>query len=640
MKIVKRNGQIVNYDPTKISVAIAKANAEVPATERIEEDKINEIINYIESLGKKRMLVEDIQDIIETKLMEYKKYELAKKYIVYRYTRQLVRNKNTADESILGLIKRNDTEDLNINPFKDAVLASSQRDLIAGEVSKDLTRRMLLPPNIARAHENGVLYFHDSEYFLQSIFNCCIVDIKDMLSNGTMINKKMIETPKSFQVACNIVTQIMATVASNQYGGQAIDISALSPYLRVSKQKFYDEIKEVLKESIDEDAINQLVEKRLKYELSSGIQTMQYQINTLMTTNGQSPYVTLFLNLDISDPYIEETASIIEEILKQRIQGIKDEKGNYSSIFFPKLVYVLNEYNNLEGNTYDYLTELAVKCSLKRTYPDFISSKVMKELFKGEVFSPMEDRMLLSPYKDKDNKYKWVGRFNQGLVTINLPQIGILAQNDEHDFFKLLDDRLDLCKEALMCRHYALLDTPCDVSPIHWKRGAISRFKDGQVIDELLKDGYSTLSLGYIGLYETTMLVKGVSPSTEEGKAFALKLINKLNRTLKKWKDESNLAFTLYATPADLISSTLYKLDIESYGTVDGITDKGYYSDSFYLDENIDVYEKLKFETEFQKLTLGGSLIKVKVNELLNEETSIKDVIKYIYNNVLYIELI
>jgi len=640
VKIVKRNGQIVNYDATKISIAINKANAEVLEKDRIEEDKINEIIAYIESLGKKRMLVEDIQDIIETKLMEYHKFELAKKYIVYRYTRELVRKKNTADESILGLIKRNDTESLNINPFKDAVLASSQRDLIAGEVSKDLTKRMLLPPNISRAHENGVLYFHDSEYFLQSIFNCCIVNIKDMLTKGTMINKKMIETPKSFQVACNIVTQIMATISSNQYGGQAIDISALSPFLRISKEKFYKEIKEVLNESVDETTINHLVDKRLRYELNSGIQTMQYQINTLMTTNGQSPYVTLFLNLDKNDPYIKETADIIEEILNQRIQGIKDEKGKYNSIFFPKLVYVLNEENNLTGGEYDYLTQLAIKCSLKRTYPDFISSKVMKELFKGEVFSPLDERMFLSLYKDENNKYKWEGRFNQGLVTINLPQIGILSRNDEHNFFKILDDRLELCKEALMCRHYALLGTLCDVSPIHWKYGAISRFKDGQVIDSLLKDGYSTLSLGYIGLYETVQLVKNTSMSNEEGRTFALKLINKLNRTLRKWNEETGIAFTLFATPAELISSSLYKSDIDNYGIVDGITDKGYYTDSFYLDETLDEYKKLEIESEFQKLTLGGSLIKLKVNNIINDENSIKELINYIYNNVLYIELI
>ena len=367
---------------------------------------------------------------------------------------------------------------------------------------------------------------------------------------------------------------------------------------------------------------------------------MQYQINTLMTTNGQSPYVTLFLNLDENDPYIEETASIIEEILNQRIQGIKDEKGRYNYIFFPKLVYVLNEDNILNGGKYDYLTNLAIKCSLKRTYPDFISSKVMKELFKGEVFSPLDERMFLSLYKDENNKYKWDGRFNQGLVTINLPQIGILSRDDEHTFFKILDDRLELCKEALMCRHYALLGTLCDVSPIHWKYGAISRFKDGQTIDSLLKDGYSTLSLGYIGLYETVQLVTNSSMSDETGKSFALKLLNKLNRTLRKWHEETGLAFTLFATPSELISSTLYKNDIDNYGIVEGITDKGYYTDSFYLDENIDVYQKLRLESEFQKLTLGGSLIKLKVNNIINDDQSIKELIDYIYNNVLYIELI
>ena len=364
---------------------------------------------------------------------------------------------------------------------------------------------------------------------------------------------------------------------------------------------------------------------------------MQYQINTLMTTNGQSPYVTLFLNLDEKDEYIEETSMIIEEILKQRLQGVKDENGEYTSIFFPKLVYVLYDYNNLNGGKYDYLTKLAFSCSLKRTYPDFISSKVMKELFNGEITSPMDERMMLSLYKDnRRDKYKWNGRFNQGLVTINLPQIGILSSNDETEFFKLLDERMELCKEALMCRHYALLGTLSDVSPIHWKYGAISRLSDNQVIDELLKNGYSTLSLGYIGLYEATKLVKGVSHYDEEGKQFALKLINKLNRYLRKWKEESGLSFTLYATPAESIANKLAIMDMNNYGLVEGITDKGYYTDSFYVDENIDIIKKFRLESEFQKLTLGGSLIKLKVNGLNMDE---KEIINMIYQESLYVEI-
>ena len=499
MKIIKRDGRAVEYNREKIEIAIEKANKEVRPRERATKEQIKEITKYIEELDKKRILVEDIQDIIEEKLMDFKKFELAKKYIVYRYTRALVRKKNTTDESILGLIKNTNKELMEENSNKNAIIASTQRDLIAGEVSKDLTKRILLPEKISKAHEEGVLHFHDADYFLQPIFNCCLINLGDMLDNGTVMNGKMIESPKSFQVACTVTTQIIAAVASGQYGGQSVEIKHLGKYLRKSFEKFKKELNEQYEGKLSEEMIIDIAKLRLKSELASGVQTIQYQINTLMTTNGQSPFVTLFLNLEKNDPYIEENAMIIEEILKQRYQGIKNEKGVYVTPAFPKLVYVLDEHNCLKGGKYDYLTKLAVKCSSKRLYPDYISAKKMRENYEGNVFSPMGCRSFLSPWKDENGNYKFEGRFNQGVVSINLPQIGIIADGDEEKFWKLIDERLELCHEALMCRHYALLGTVADTSPVHWRYGAIARLKQGEKIDKLLKGGYSTLSLGYIG---------------------------------------------------------------------------------------------------------------------------------------------
>ena len=464
MKVIKRDGHIVDYDKEKIFVAIGKANDELPEEDRATDNEIKKIVKYIEGLNKKRILVEDIQDIIEFKLMEAKRFDLAKHYIVYRYNRALVRKSNTTDESILSLI-RNENKELNEeNSNKNSVLASTQRDYIAGEVSKDLTRRILLPEKISKAHDEGVLHFHDMDYFIQPIFNCCLINIKDMLDNGTVMNGKMLETPKSFQVACTVTTQIIAAVASNQYGGQSVEIKHLGKYLRVSRDKIMKRVKKVLTGKVDKEVIDDLVQQELKKELSNGVQTIQYQINTLMTTNGQSPFVTLFLNLEKDDPYIEENAMIIEEIIKQRYEGIKNEKGVYITPAFPKLVYVLDEHNCLKGGKYDYLTKLAVKCSSKRLYPDYISAKKMRENYEGNVFSPMGCRSFLSPWKDENGNYKFEGRFNQGVVSINLPQIGILADGDEEKFWKLFDERLDLCREALMCRHHALLGVTSDIS--------------------------------------------------------------------------------------------------------------------------------------------------------------------------------
>lgn len=640
MKVIKRDGRAVDYNRDKIITAIEKANSEVKGRQKATKEQIKEITNYIEDLDKKRILVEDIQDIIEQKLMEFEKFELAKKYIVYRYTRALVRKQNTTDESILGLIKNQNKELAEENSNKNTVLASTQRDYIAGEVSKDLTKRMLLPEKITKAHEEGILHFHDADYFLQPIFNCCLINIGDMLDNGTVMNGKLIESPKSFQVACTVTTQIIAAVASNQYGGQSVDLKHLGKYLRRSKEKFKRELENSYKDKLPQEIIDSIVEKRLKTELAAGVQTIQYQINTLMTTNGQSPFVTLFLNLDEENEYIEENAMIVEEILKQRYEGIKNEKGVYITPAFPKLIYVLYEHNCLKGGKYDYLTKLAVKCSSKRLYPDYISAKKMKENYEGNVFSPMGCRSFLSPWKDENGNYKFEGRFNQGVVSINLPQIGIIADGDEDKFWKLFDERLELCYEALMCRHYALLGTLSDTSPIHWKYGAIARLKSGEKIDKLLKNGYSTLSLGYIGVYEVTKLMKGVSHTTKEGHEFAVKVMKHLRETTDKWKKETGLGFALYGTPAESLCYRFAKIDKEKFGEIKDVTDKGYYTNSYHVDvrEKIDAFKKLSFESEFQNISSGGAISYIEIPNMRNNLKALEEVVKFIYDNIQYAE--
>ena len=640
MKVIKRDGRAVDYDREKIRIAIDKANQEVRPRERATKEEVKEIINYIEELGKKRILVEDIQDIIEEKLMEVQKYELAKKYIVYRYTRALVRKQNTTDESILGLIRNENKELAEENSNKNTMLASTQRDYIAGEVSRDLTKRMLLPEKISKAHEEGILHFHDADYFIQPIFNCCLIDIGNMLDNGTVMNGKMIESPKSFQVACTVTTQIIAAVASNQYGGQSVDMIHLGKYLRKSYNKFKKEIEEKYGDKLKSDIIEDLVQTRLKAELKAGVQTIQYQINKLMTTNGQSPFVTLFLHLEKDDPYIKENAMIIEEILRQRYQGIKNEAGVYVTPAFPKLVYVLDEFNSLKGGEYDYLTKLAVKCSAKRMYPDYISAKKMRENYEGNVFSPMGCRSFLSPWKDENGNYKFEGRFNQGVVSINLPQIGIIAEGDEEKFWKLLDERLELCKEALMCRHYALLGTHSDISPIHWQYGALARLKKGETIDKLLYGGYSTISLGYIGIYELTKLMKGVSQTEPEGHDFALKVMKHLNEATQRWKKETNIGFALYGTPAESLCYRFARIDKERFGTIKDVTDKGYYTNSYHVDvrEKIDAFEKLKFESEFQNISTGGAISYIEIPNMSKNIDALESVVKFIYDNIQYAE--
>ena len=640
MKVIKRDGRAVDYNREKIEIAIGKANNAVKESEKATNKEIKDIIKYIESLNKKRMLVEDIQDIIELKLMELNKYDLAKEYIVYRYTRALVRKQNTTDESILGLIRNENKELKEENSNKNTMLASTQRDYIAGEVSRDLTKRLLLPEKITKADQDGILHFHDADYFIQPIFNCCLINIADMLDNGTVMNGKMIESPKSFEVACIVTTQIIATVASNQYGGQSVDMIHLGKYVRKSYNKNKKRLEDKYKGKISDEIIEDMVQDLLKAEIRAGVQTIQYQINTLMTTNGQAPFVTLFLHLDPNDEYIKENAMIIEEILKQRYEGIKNEKGVYITPAFPKLIYVLDEFNNLTGGKYDYLTKLAVKCSAKRMYPDYISAKKMRENYEGNIFSPMGCRSFLSPWKDKNGKYKFEGRFNQGVVSINLPQIGIIADGNEDRFWELLEERLELCKEALMCRHYALLGTTSDISPIHWQYGAIARLDKGEKIDELLKGGYSTLSLGYIGIYETTKLVKGVSHTDKIGHDFAIKLMKKLKDTTKRWKQETGLGFALYGTPAESLCYKFARIDRDRFGIIKDVTDKGYYTNSYHVDvrEKIDAFEKLKFESEFQELSTGGAISYIEVPNMNKNVEALETVVKFIYDNILYAE--
>ena len=638
--IIKRNGDKVPYNKEKIVIAISKANKEVKGREKLSRAGIEEVVKAIEAQSKMTLSVEEVQDIVERKLMELNKFNLAKKYILYREKRAIVRQVNTTDESILDIIglKNHDVNTENSN--KNPVLLSTQRDYIAGEVSKDLCSRIVIPEHIIKAHVDGILHFHDMDYFVQKgMFNCCLVDIGNMLDNGTVMNGKMVESPKSFQVACTVLTQIIAAVASNQYGGQSIKVSHLGKYLRKSYNKFYQKY---IDKGYKEEESKDLATDRMMDELKAGVQTIQYQINTLMTTNGQSPFVTLFLNLEENDPYIEENALIIEEILKQRLQGIKNSDNVYVTPAFPKLVYLLDEHNCLKGGKYDYLTKLAAKCSAKRMYPDYISAKIMRQNYEGNAFSPMGCRSFLSPWKDENGNYKFEGRFNQGVVSINLPQIGIIANGDEETFWKLFDERLSLCKEAIDCRHESLLGTKAMVSPIHWQNGAITRLKPDDVIDEYLKNGYSSISLGYIGLYEVTKVMTGYSHTHPEGEQFAVKVMKHLREAVDKWKSESpdGLGYALYGTPAESLCYRFARIDKEKFGDIEDITDKGYYTNSYHVDvrEKIDAFSKLKFESQFQPISSGGAISYIEIPYLFNNIEAIEDVIKFMYDNIQYAE--
>ena len=645
MKVIKRDGRKVDYDSDKIVIAISQANREVGGKDKISRSSIEFITKYIESLDKPTMTVEEIQDIIEKKLMEFGKFTLAKKYILYREKHAQIRQANSTDESILSLVRNSNKDTMEENSNKNAYLAATQRDLIAGEVSKDITDRLILPETIVKAHNDGVLHFHDKDYFIQPIHNCCLVNIGDMLDNGTVMNGKMIETPKSFGVACTVATQIIAAVASNQYGGQSIDIRHFGKYLRRTFDKAYKKRflvyieKGYSKEEADERAKEDAAE-RAKEDLAAGVQTIQYQINTLMTTNGQSPFVTIFMYLDESNEYIDEIAMIIEEILNQRLQGIKNEAGVYVTPAFPKLIYVLDENNNLSGGKYDYLTKLAIKCSAKRMYPDYISAKQMRANYEGNVFSPMGCRSFLAPWKDENGNYKFEGRFNQGVVSINLPQIGIIANGNEEKFWKLFDERLELCKEALMCRHKALLGTRTDVSPIHWQYGALARLSKGETIDKLLYGGYSSISLGYIGLYEVTKLMKGVSHTEPGGTEFALQVMHHMQDKVKQWKKETNIGFALYGTPAESLCYRFARVDKEKFGDIKDITDKGYYTNSYHVDvrEKINAFDKLTFESQFQPISGGGAISYVEIPNMHNNLEALEELVKFIYDNIQYAE--
>jgi anaerobic ribonucleoside-triphosphate reductase len=645
MKVIKRDGKKVDFDSNKIVVAISKANREVIGNEKASIQNINYIVEAIEKLGLNEIGIEKIQDQIERKLMELGKYELAKRYMLYREKRSIIRQTNTTDESILSLIRNTNKEVSKENSNKNAILLSTQRDLIAGEVSKDIVDRLLLPERIVKAHKEGVLHFHDKDYFIQPMFNCCLINIKDMLDNETVMNGKKIETPKSFQVACTVMTQIIAAVASNQYGGQSVNIAHLGKYLRKTYDKYYKKyynhfIEEGKSEKEAETLAKDFAKMRKQEDLVAGIQTVQYQINTLMTTNGQSPFVTLFMHIVEGDEYEKEVAEIIEEILKQRLQGIKNSEGHYITPAFPKLIYVLDECNNLSGGKYDYITKLAVKCSAKRLYPDYISAKKMREIYEGNVFSPMGCRSFLSPYKDEKGEYKFEGRFNQGVVSINLPQIAIMASGNKEKFYKLLDDRLELCFDACMCRHNALKGVTSDYSPIHWQYGAIARLKKGEKIDKYLYGNYSTMSLGYIGLYEVSKLMTGKSHTEKEGKEFVEELMKYLRKVVDGWKKDTNIGFALYGTPAESLCYRFAKIDEEKFGSIKDITDKGYYTNSYHVDvrENINAFDKLKFESSFQPISSGGCISYVEIPNMEKNYEALEEIVKFIYDNIQYAE--
>lgn len=636
-KVIKRNGEKVDFNQEKIVIAIEKAMNSLNGI--FVEGQASQIAQEIEDIAKQRQEISifDIEEEVFNRLIKYNNPATARSYESYKSVQAFKREINTTDDDILGLIEQTNIDVMDENSNKNAIIASTQRDLIAGEVSKDIAKRKMIPADLVEAHENGAIHIHDLDYFIQPIFNCCLVDMKDILDNGTVVNGKMIETPKSFQVACNVMTQIIAQVASNQYGGQSIDISCLSKYLRVSYEKNLNLALDTLK---DVELAEKMAESMTKKDLQSGIQTIQYQINTLMTSNGQAPFVTLFMWTNKEDPYLEETAQIIEEILKQRIQGIKNEAGVYVTPAFPKLIYVLDENNIEEESEYSYLTALAVRCTAKRMYPDYISAKKMRANYEGNVFAPMGCRAFLPPYKDENGKYKFYGRFNMGACSINLPQIGILSGNDEEKFFEILDKRLDLVKRVGLLRYEHLSKVTSDSSPIHWQHGAISRLNPHQSIASLLKCGYSTVSLGYIGIYEATKLVKGVSHTDPKGYDFAMKIMDKLNEAVKKWTEQYGIKFTLYATPAESLTNRFNLIDKKRFGIIKDITDKGYYTNSFHVDvrEEITAFEKFAFESKFQDKSLGGCISYVEIPNMSHNLKALETLVKYIYDNIQYAE--
>lgn len=638
MKIRKRNGDYVDFDGSKIVIAIEKAMNS--STGVYEEGLAEKIAKEIEDYAFKNDLllsIYDIEDQVYYKLIENKNPATARAYENYKAVQRFKRETNTTDDSIINLLDKKNDELMKENSNKNAVIASTQRDLIAGEVSKDIARRKLIPADILEAHDEGAIHLHDLDYIIQPMFNCCLVNMEDMLDNGTVVNGKLIESPKSFQVACNVMTQIIAQIASNQYGGQSIDIRCLGKYLRRS----YEKNLQIAVESVSNiKSAQKLAEKLTQKDLESGIQTIQYQINTLMTSNGQAPFVTLFMHIKEGDRYEEEVAKIIEEILKQRIEGIKNECGVYVTPAFPKLVYVLDEDNMGDESKYSYLTSLAIRCTAKRMYPDYISAKKMRENYEGNVFSPMGCRAFLSPWKDKSGNYKFEGRFNIGVCTINLPQIAILAAGSEEKFFEILDKRLELVRRACLMRYDLLKDVSSDSSPIHWQHGAIARLKAHEPIRPLLEGGYATVTLGYIGIYEATLITKGVSHTNPKGKEFAMKIMDIMNEKILKWKKEDNLGYALYGTPAESLCYTFAKKDKERFGDIKNVTDKGYYTNSFHVDvrENINAFEKFHFESEFQNKSKGGCISYVEIPNMMHNLEALETMVKYIYDNITYAE--
>ena len=650
--VIKRNGEEVHFDREKIVNAITKANGNVERIHQMNPYQIEAIADTIAEQVQETphaVNVEDIQDMVETSIMEMRGYEVAQKYVRYRYRRELKRKSNTTDNGILALLDHINEEVNQENSNKNPVINSTQRDYMAGEVSKDLSKRVLLPEEIVRAHEEGIIHFHDTDYFAQKEHNCDLINLEDMLQNGTVISETMIEKPHSFFTACNVTTQIVAQVASNQYGGQSFTLAHLAPFVDISRQKLRKNViaeRTECGEALDEDIINRVTERRLREEVKSGIQTIQYQLITLMTCNGQAPFVTVFMYLDEvpEGRTRDDLAMIIEEVMLQRMQGVKNEKGVWITPAFPKLIYVLDEDNITEGSKYWHLTELAAKCTAKRMVPDYISAKIMKELKKGEVYPCMGCRSFLTVEDSQmlpNGKHKFYGRFNQGVVTINLVDVACSSEGDMDRFWQILDERLELCHRALRCRHERLLGTISDVAPILWQNGALARLKKGEMIDKLLYNGYSTISLGYAGLYEMCMRMLGKSHTDPEAKPFALKVMQRLNDKCKEWREAENISYSVYGTPMESTTYKFAKCLQKRFGIIPGVTDKNYITNSYHVhvSEKIDAFSKLKFEAEFQKLSPGGAISYIEVPNMQTNIPAVLSVMQFIYNNIMYAEL-
>lgn len=647
MKIIKRSGAEVQFDIQKIINAIQGANHEVTPTKRLSDEDVLKCAENVEKLclEKGRILtVEEVQDLVENQIMDHKAFEVARKYITYRYQRALARKANTTDQQILTLLECNNEDVKEENSNKNPTVNSVQRDYMAGEVSKDITKRILLPKDIVEAHEQGIIHFHDADYFAQHMHNCDLVNLEDMLQNGTVISGTMIEKPKSFSTACNIATQIIAQVASNQYGGQSISITHLAPFVEVSRQKIRKAVEEEFAGvDVTREHIEEVIAKRLNEEIKRGVQTIQYQIVTLLTTNGQAPFVTIFMYLNEarSEQEKKDIALITEEILRQRIQGVKNEKGVWITPAFPKLIYVLEPDNIDLGTPYYYLTELAAKCTARRMVPDYISEKIMLELKQGNCYTCMGCRSFLTPYKNEKGQYQFYGRFNQGVVTINLVDVALSSKGDFNSFWKIFDERLDLCYRALMCRHNRLKGTKSDVAPILWQYGALARLKKGETIDKLLYNGYSTISLGYAGLYECVKYMTGKSHTDPEATPFALEVMQHMNDACANWKAKEHIDFSLYGTPLESTTYKFAKCLQKRFGIIKGITDKNYITNSYHIvvSEHIDAFKKLEFESQFQRLSPGGAISYIEVPNMENNIPAVLKVIRYIYDHIMYAEL-